>query len=172
MKKTLIPSALALTLLIAGAASARPPLPADAMAPVSGPDAQVARLTERLSLTPEQQTEIRAILEADRTERATQRAALRERIDAVLTDAQRAERDAQMRQRIERRVARMADRLDLSAEQGSKLTALMIEKRDNPAWTRADTRERLSAILTEGQLARLDALYPGDGPRSRGGCRR
>jgi len=167
MKNTSALSAAILTLLVSTATPAQPPRAGHGMAP----EQRVERMTEILDLTPEQQTEIHAIFETQRMRRKAERAAIREQVDAVLTEEQRAERDARIDQRIERRVARMADRLDLTPEQETELRAVMAEKRSDPTWDRSEMRERLSAMLTADQMEKLDDMRSHPGRRYQGGCK-
>ena len=120
------------------------------------PDSHVARMTERLDLTDDQQAQIRAIHDEQRQQQDSQRQAVRERIDAVLTPEQIAQRDQGIEQKMERRLDRMAERLDLSAEQQDAMATLMQEKRADPSLDRDQMRERMAEILDEDQLARLD----------------
>ncbi len=91
-------------------------------------DRGMERMTEQLDLTETQQEQIRSILDEQRQQRDAQRAAVRERIDAVLTPEQLALRDQQMEQRQTRKLDRMAERLDLTAEQQDAVAALMQER--------------------------------------------
>ena len=172
MKKTITLSATILTLVLATAASAKPPWMGYGTSQEGRLDHKIERMTEQLGLTPEQQAEVRAIFEARRAQRDAERKAVREQVDAVLTEEQRAARDAQIEQRIERRVARMADRLDLTPEQETSLRALMNEQRNSPDLTRSEMRERMSAVLTDDQLAELEKKRPHHGRGDRGGCKR
>ncbi|MCG6860530.1 MAG: pilus assembly protein [Chromatiaceae bacterium] len=135
-------------------------------------EARVVQMTKQLELTPEQEAQIRAILEAERAKQRAERTAVRKKIDSVLTDEQRATRDAQVKRRVERHVARIADRLELNSETRTKLTAVMMEKLDDPNWTRDKLRERLSTVLTDDQLAELDETRPDRGSRNRSGCKK
>jgi len=168
MKKTIALTATILSLLIAEAAPARPPVPEEHPAPEEFVERRVDRMTEVLDLTAEQQEQIQAILEQQRSQRAQQRAAVRAEIDAVLTPEQRTKRDAEIEKLIDRQVARIADRLDLTSEQQSAVKSVFTEKRDNPNLSPAQMRERLASVLTEDQLAELDAMRPHGGPRGRG----
>jgi Spy/CpxP family protein refolding chaperone len=121
-------------------------------------DQRMERMTEQLNLTEAQQEQIRGLLDEQRQQRDAQRAAVRERIDAVLTPDQLALRDQQMEQRQTRKLDRMAERLDLTAEQQEAVTALMQEKRADPTMSRDQVRERMQTILSEDQLAELDEV--------------
>ena len=167
MKKTIAVSATILTLLVSTAIPAQPAWAGRGMAP----EQRVERMTEELALSPEQQAEIRALLEARQAQRNAERVAVREQIDAALTEEQRAERDARTERRIERRAARIADRLDLTPEQETTLRTLVAEKRGNPDWTPDAMREQLSGVLTDVQLAELDEMRSHRGRHSRRGCK-
>ncbi len=167
MKKTIAVSAALLTVLASAGALVQPAWARHGM----GPDQRLERMTERLNLTPEQQAEIRGILETQRAQQNTARAAARTQIDAVLTEEQRTERDARIDRRIERRVSRIADRLNLTPEQETELRKVMAEKRNNPSWHRSDMREQLATVLTDDQLAELEQMRSHRGPRGRGGCK-
>ena len=167
MKKTITVSATILTLLVSTATQAQPASAGRGMVP----EQRVERITEGLALSPEQQAEIRALLVARQAQRKAERAAVREQIDAVLTEEQRAERDVRNNRRIERRAARIADRLDLTPEQEATLRTVMAEKRSNPDWTPSEMREQLSGVFTDAQLAQLDEMRSHRGRHSRGGCK-
>jgi len=98
------------------------------------------------------------MLDAHQKAEAQARAELRQRIDAVLTDEQRQRRDEQRQARAERRLDRLADRLDLSDTQREEVAAIFAQKRKNPQMTRSEVRNALAGVLTEEQIARLDAL--------------
>lgn len=121
-------------------------------------DRRMERMSEQLNLTETQQEQIRAILDEQRQQRDAQRAAVRERIDAVLTPEQLAQRDQRMEERQTRRLDRMAERLDLTAEQQDAMAALMQEKQADRSITREQMRERMQSILSEDQLAKLDDM--------------
>ncbi len=137
-------------------------------------DRRIELMTERLDLTAEQQAEIRDILEAQALTRREQRAAVRQQIEAVLTNEQLAMRDEEIARRVDRRVARLADRLGLSAEQEAEVRTLMGEPSDPADWDRGAMRERLAGILSDDQLAQLDAMGTRRGYRDgrAGGCAR
>jgi periplasmic protein CpxP/Spy len=134
-------------------------------------DDRLAHMTRELSLTPEQQTRIRALIDEqhaaiDRLRQETQKG-----IDALLTEAQRAERDRLMAERLDRRVDRLADRLDLSGDQTAQIRAIFQAREDDPALTRSEIRERIVAVLTDGQRKELESMderrrdrRPGAGP--------
>ena len=123
------------------------------LGPAQGVETRIERMTGQLGLTEAQQAEIRRILEAERAQRDLQRQALREQIDAVLTDEQKATRDAAMQTRLDRRLERMTERLDLTDEQVASVKAIFDEQRTNPDLNRSDVRERISAVLTDEQRA-------------------
>jgi Spy/CpxP family protein refolding chaperone len=125
----------------------------------------LARMAERLDLTDAQQEEIRAILDAHHAAVDLERARLREQMDAVLTDEQRALRDERMQGRMERRLEGLADRLDLTDEQREQMQAIMAQKRTDPGLTRTEVRERMAAVLTDEQRKRL--AQKGDQHRGR-----
>ena len=114
------------------------------------------RMTEELKLTPDQQTQIRKIVEEQQAAMDRQRQETRQRIDAVLTEAQRADRDRLLDQRLERRLERLADRLDLSADQTAQIRTIMKERREDPDLDRGEVRERIQAVLTEQQRKQMD----------------
>ena len=167
MNRNIALSAAILTVLVSTAAAAQPPWGRHGTAPGQ----RIERMTERLDLTPEQQADIRAILETQRVRQDAERAAVREQIDAVLTEQQRAERDARHDRRIERRAARIADRLDLTPEQETALRTALAEKRGNPSLNRSGMRERLSNELTDDQLAELEQMHSQRGRRYLHGCK-
>lgn len=170
MKKAIALSATILTLLVATSVPAQPLWAGHGLAAGHDLDRRVERMTERLGLTREQQEQLRSIFEAQQTKRQEGIATVRAQIDAVLTDEQRVARDLKIDRRIERRVARIADRLDLTAVQEAELRTLMTENRDSTDQSGSDVRERLSAVLTEKQLTELEEMRPARGHRFRGGC--
>lgn len=121
-------------------------------------DRGVERMTKRLDLTETQQEQIRSILEDQRQQQDAQRAAVRERIDALLTPEQLALRDQQMEQRQTQRLNRMAQRLDLTGEQQDAVAVLMQERRADPAITNNQMRERMQTILSEDQFTAFDDM--------------
>ncbi|WP_295586474.1 Spy/CpxP family protein refolding chaperone [uncultured Lamprocystis sp.] len=123
-------------------------------------EANFDRMVEALKLTPEQQTQVRTILQEQRTEADRLRAQTRQRIDAVLTDAQRAQRDARMQQGLDRRLERMTQRLKLSADQTTQIRAIFMERQSNPDLTREDIKERIAAVLTPEQRKQFDSKGP------------
>ncbi len=118
-------------------------------------DMHLERMAERLDLTEAQQDEIRAILAEHHEATGAERARLRQHIDAVLTDEQRSLRDQQMQSGLERRLDRMAERLDLTDAQREEMRAIMAEKHTNPELTPKDLRERMAAVLTDEQREQL-----------------
>ena len=127
------------------------------------------RLTDRLNLSPEQETKVKAILAEEETATERLRLETRQRIAAVLTEAQRAELDQRMQRRLDRHTDRLADRLNLSPEQENQVRAILDERRTNPDLTRDQVRERISAILTPEQKQRFETLGPRGGPGPDGG---
>jgi protein CpxP len=125
-------------------------------------------MTQGLSLSEAQQIEIGALLEQHQQARASERQALREQIDAVLTDEQRETRDARMQERIEQRIERMTRRLDLTPEQAQQMRELFVEQRMSQTLTRTEMRERVASVLSEQQLAQLERGRPGKGGRGPG----
>ncbi len=59
--------------------------------PVAMAQARLARMTERFNLTPEQQPQIKTIIDEQQAAAERNRAETRQRIEGVLTDAQRAQ---------------------------------------------------------------------------------
>jgi Spy/CpxP family protein refolding chaperone len=158
------PIAIALACVLgtgAAAALAAPPgghpLAADRV------DMRLERMSGQLDLTEAQQAEIRALIDAHHDAADLDRAALREQIDAVLTDEQRALRDDRMQSRMEQRLERMADRLDLTDAQRAEVQAIMDEQRANPALSRTELRERMAAVLTDEQREQLGRMRGRDG---------
>ena len=164
--RTLAAIALAVATLGAAAVSHSAPLGrhADASERV---DQRLARMAESLDLSDAQRGEIRAILEDAHQRRDLDREEIRARVDGVLTPSQRVERDRLHGERMERRLERLADRLDLSAEQETELRAVLDARRDNPDITRSEMRERVAAVLTPEQRARFESMRGRDerGPR-------
>ncbi|MFZ0789267.1 MAG: pilus assembly protein [Chromatiaceae bacterium] len=140
-----------------------------ATAAVSGPmgcrgggaaftEQRLERMTERLGLSTDQQDRIRVILDEQRAVRDLQRQETHQRIDKVLTQAQRDARDRFIATRIERRLDRMAERLDLTTDQTQQIRAVMEERIGNPQMSRAEIRDRVSAVLTDEQRDQLEAM--------------
>lgn len=158
---------LSAALIGATAAEARP-----GMGGHGGPDmdvgSKVEYMTKQLDLTPEQQEQVRAILEKTRQEQMRLRQENRAQIDALLTDEQKAKRTERQLKSVNRQIESLTDRLDLTSEQAEQLKALFTEQRQSHALTRAQMRERMSSILTADQLAEFEQ---GHGPGSgRGAC--
>ncbi len=138
-------------------------------APGERAEANFDRMVETLKLTPEQQAQVRAILQEQRAETARLDAQTRQRIDAVLTDAQRAQRRSRMQQGLDRRLERMTQRLQLSADQTSRIRAIFMERESNPNLTREDVKERVAAVLTAEQRKQFDSKEPrGERPGGKG----
>lgn len=121
-------------------------------------DKRLERMAQELKLTPEQQTQIRTILEQQQAAIERQRLETRKQIDGVLTDAQRTERDRLLDQRLDARLGRLAERLKLSTDQTAKIRAILKERREDPDLSRGEVRERIDAVLTEQQRKALDAM--------------
>jgi len=156
--KTLIAIALGIG-LVTGAAADYGGFPGDGPGRHRGdPAERIDRMTEQLSLTPEQQTQIRTIIDEERTAAQRLRAETRQRIDAVLTDAQRAERQAMMKQRFDRELDRLARRLQLTPEQATQLGTIFAERQTNPELTRDELRQRIAAVLTPEQVKRFEDM--------------
>lgn len=141
------------------------PLVLQAAAPAGEMDAarssepRIEQMTRDLDLTDAQQTQIRTLMETEQTQREQRRQALRESIDTVLTEEQKAKRDTLMETRLERRLDRMAERLDLTEEQVAQMKTLFAERRTNPELSRADLRERMSGVLTDEQRAAFEDRF-------------
>ena len=180
MKTTMIPVAASLALLLAGPLAAQPPMGGPGQGRAMGNEQRLERMTEQLELTAAQQETIAALFEEQASQRGQMRADFRARIDAVLTDEQRAKRDALMAARVDQRVARMAERLDLSEEQQSQLKTMLTESQGKGKSRRdGSMREQLASILTAEQLAQLPQRGAGKGGYGQGnpggkreGCRR
>lgn len=130
---------------------------------------RVERMTRQFDLSAAQQKQISAILEKTRQEQTRLRQETRQKIDAVLTEEQKAKRDKLMTERLERRLDRLSRKLDLTTEQTAKLKTLFEEQQKNPELDRQQVRERMSAILTADQTARLEReRMHGPGPDRRG----
>ncbi len=137
-------------------------------------EAKLDRMTEQLALTEAQRDQIQAIFDEQRAATAERRQQTRARIDAVLTDEQRAERDSLQAQRMDRRLERMADRLDLTESQQEQIRAIWGDKQADTARTPGALRERIDAVLTDEQREQLAARggrRHGGGPRHGGGDR-
>jgi Spy/CpxP family protein refolding chaperone len=135
-------------------------------------EARLERMSDQLDLTDAQQAQLRTILEQQQANRDRARQQTRAEIDALLTDAQRAQRDAELEKRQDRRLARMSDRLDLSETQQDALRDLFEERRNDPDLTREQMRERLAAVLDDDQLAALEQGRGRRGMDSGRDCRR
>jgi protein CpxP len=142
-----------------------------------GMEARLDRMTEQLSLTDAQRNEIKSILDEQRAAAASRRQQTRDRIDAVLTDEQRAARDARRAQRLDRRLERMTARLELTEAQQKEIRAIWENGQAGAGQTPADLRERVAAVLTDEQRERIASRNGrggrpgGNGPVPRRGCR-
>lgn len=171
MKMILTASATTLALLMTLPASARPPeLEQAALGPV-GPEARIERMAERLDLSEAQQAEIRAILDAQAERRREARAAVMEEIDAVLTEAQRDLRDQQRARMLERRIDRLAQRIDLTADQQAELIEGLSEPSVLAQPDRTAIRDQLAAVLSDEQLTELESWRLGRGHQRDHRCR-
>jgi hypothetical protein len=168
---------------------------------LAGPDGQprLDRLAEKLELTSEQSETIAGLFSAHREQmRELQwrdedgqsnreareqariaRQALNEEIAEVLSDEQ-AERFAAMRERGRshgrhhhgRGHHGVFARLDLSDEQRQAMAELMENRHEQSRGNRQEFRQQMREILTEEQVAQLEAMRAergGKGQRSRGG---
>jgi Spy/CpxP family protein refolding chaperone len=128
-------------------------------------DQRLERMTERLGLSAEQQAQVRTILDEQRAARDLQRQETHQRIDAVLTEAQRAQRDQFIQARLDRRLDRMVERLDLTPDQTDQIRAIMQERLGDPQVTRGEMRDRIAGVLTAEQRAQFQAMAgrPGRG---------
>lgn len=144
--------------------------------PHGDPDARLERLTQRLDLTPQQQAQIKTIIEEGRTAADQLHAQVRQRIQGVLTDAQRAAEAARQQRGLDRQVDRLTGRLRLSPEQVTQVRAILAERLTNPALGRTELQGRIAAVLTPEQQQRFAAMesrgdHRGkrrDGPRGDG----
>jgi periplasmic protein CpxP/Spy len=152
-------------LLAATAAMAGPHARGYSQDPAAFAENRVERMTERLDLTPEQQVEIRTILEEQRALADQQRQETRARIGAVLTPEQLARIDERHQVRMERHLDRLAHRLNLSADQVEQVRAIMQAKAGDRDMARAEVREQIRAVLTEEQLTAFESrgARPGRG---------
>jgi periplasmic protein CpxP/Spy len=153
---------IALTLCLAASASALPAraAPLEAIGgPAAAPlDQHLERMSRDLKLTPEQESQVRKLLDEQRDAMRKLRQDTKTKIDALLTDEQRAELARLADRRIERRVDRLADRLDLTDDQAAKIAAIFKEGRDDPSLSRVDLRERIGAVLTDDQRKKLESF--------------
>jgi protein CpxP len=165
--KTLVTGALALTALALMGTALGGPLGRhqDASERV---DARLERMTERLDLSADQQARIRSILEEQHAAADLRRQETQRQIDAVLTDPQRAERDRMLEGRMDRRLDRLTDRLDLSSNQVREIRAILEERRSNPDLTRSEIKDRIAAVLTEDQRRAFEQMGPRRGRGERG----
>lgn len=156
MKKTMIPLTTALAMLLVAPLAAQPPGSGAANAGGAGTDWRLERMSERLDLSTEQQQAIAALVAEQARARDKRRAEFRQQVDAVLTEDQRAKRDAYQAERIDRRVKRMTERFALSDDQQAELRTLLTEaQRSGHSMRDGSMRERLASILSQDQLAEL-----------------
>jgi protein CpxP len=157
--KPLRTRSLVLAAMIAALSAGVSANPIDQQPPVSsGIPGHIGQMLDRLNLSEAQQQQIRTILDQERQAIDQQRQQTRERIDAVLTQEQRAERDRLLAEGMDRRVGQLAKRLDLTTDQQAQLRTIMTEKRDNPSMTRDEVRQRMAAVLTEQQMSELKEM--------------
>lgn len=121
----------------------------------AGSETRIDRMTEQLDLTAEQQAEIGKIMDESRKQREQQRLEVRKQIDAVLTEEQKTKRESTVKERMDRRLERMTNRLDLTDDQADKIRGLFEEQQTNPELSQTDVRERMAEILTESQQAAM-----------------
>lgn len=124
-------------------------------------DAQKEQLREVMRSTREERRALRGLEgEARRSSAQALRAQTRSRIDAILTPAQRAEavrlHAARRSTRVDNRVARMAERLNLTAAQSAQVREILTrnsnrpgERRDRAA--RRAMRSEINNVLTTEQ---------------------
>lgn len=138
-----------------------------------GIEARLDRMTEQLTLTETQRNEIKSILDEQRAAAASRRQETRALIDAVLTDEQRAARNARRARRLDRRLERMTERLELTEAQQQEIRAIWEDAQSGTALMPGDLRERVDAVLTDEQREQLAARRGLGGHRSgRGDCPR
>ncbi|WP_295448429.1 Spy/CpxP family protein refolding chaperone [uncultured Thiodictyon sp.] len=123
-----------------------------------GPDKHLAQLTERLNLTPEQQAQVKTIIEKEHAAAQRLHADTRKQIEGVLTDAQRAEQSARMQKRLDRHLERMGKRLTLTPEQTTQIRAILVERQTNPDLDRTAVKERIAAVLTPEQKQQFESM--------------
>jgi Spy/CpxP family protein refolding chaperone len=138
------------------------------------------RMLAQLDLSEDQRAQIREIVREARADRRARRRQARERIEAVLTPEQREQaralRARHRRARLERRLARMSERLDLSERQQQQVRGILrhaaMQRRalreqapDDPASARdalrglrERTRASVRSVLTAEQQAQLEEL--------------
>ena len=115
----------------------------------------MTRMNKDLDLTEAQQTEIRSIITTEQAQRTQQRLETSNKIDAVLTDAQRTKREDMIQKRIQCDLDRMTDRFNLTDDQATKIKTLLEKQRAHPELNRAQLREGIDAILTDEQRANI-----------------
>ncbi|WP_295449961.1 hypothetical protein [uncultured Thiodictyon sp.] len=125
-------------------------------------DKHLAQIAERLHLTPEQQSQVKTIIEEEHAAAERLHQDARKRIDGVLTDSQRAEQNAEMNKRMGQHVDRLAKRLNLTDEQTTKVRAILEEQRDQPGLDRTAIKDRIATVLTPAQRQQLESMGPRD----------
>lgn len=160
------------------------------------------RLAGELELTDDQRAQMRTIHQetreqmralresGDRSAMRQLRRSVHDRIQSVLTDAQRAElaelRAQHARRRLSRRVERMTERLELSPTQAEQIRGILRHSasqrralreqarldesspREAMRALRESTRAQIRSVLTEAQATQLDEMRANRGRRGRG----
>lgn len=144
-------------------------------------DAQQEQVREIMRSSRAERQAIRALEGEERRSRAhAHRSAVRARIDAVLTPEQRAQaarlRTEQRARRIERKVTRMTERLNLTPAQASQIRAILERNAPTPGTrpnrdARRAVRAEINTVLTEEQRALRRAHRAEHGRRGRGHMR-
>ena len=133
-------------------------------------DRHLAQMAERLNLTPEQQAQVKTIIEEEHSAAERLHEDARKRIDGLLTDAQHAQQKAEMDQRMGQHVDRLAQRLNLSAEQTTKVRTVLEDQRDQPGLDRTAIKDRIDAVLTPEQRQQLASMGPRDDRQGKPDC--
>ncbi len=119
---------------------------------------RLARIAERYDLSPEQQAQVKTILEEQRAAAQKLQLETRQRIEGVLTEVQRTALEARVARRLDRQVDRLARRLDLKPEQATQVRAILADRKADPSLDRAEIDKRIGAVLTPEQRARFEAM--------------
>ena len=168
-RRTLLAAALGLAAAGTATVAAGPGWPHGDRAACT--EERLARIAERYDLSPEQQARVKTILEEQQAANRKLQLETRQRIEGVLTDAQRTALEARLQRRLDRQVDRLARRLDLSPEQATQVRAILAERKADPGLDRAEIDKRIGAVLTPEQRARFEAMsargdrQPKCGPR-------